>query len=217
VSSSGREGSVWIAEQSEEDFVLTGRFFGHLTDGDRMVETFEDLDAEQAIAWGRARAAVVLIRPGDGDYYSAGSHNPDPQRRPPWPPEGLVLKPRRARGFEALDNSEDDPPVLWDVRIKLELSGIVESGPYHRSVEAEPEPLDLQTPAPGYSQLSAAFMVRTSTRQQADEIAEGVADRALHALADACGDALPQGTFQHGWEVYPHRPGKPLTGQGVSY
>jgi len=110
---------VYIGENADPDDLMlwTGRFRGYLDRGRRCEAEFDDLSAEEAIAWGRERCAVVLIRVGDGDYYSAGELNPDPDELPQWPPEGLRLERRRVRGFEALDNTEDDPPVLWDVRI----------------------------------------------------------------------------------------------------
>jgi hypothetical protein len=50
--------------------------------------------ADAAIAWGRERADVILIRLGHtrGTYYSAGSVEPKPAERdatiPTWPPAG---------------------------------------------------------------------------------------------------------------------------------
>src|SRR6266498_1882448 len=69
------EGRIWIAEDfdPEDEMLLSGRFSGYLERGDHsQEEAFENLPADEAIAWGRARAAVVLIRTGDGDYHSAG-------------------------------------------------------------------------------------------------------------------------------------------------
>ena len=120
-------GTVWIAEDHDpdSDMMLTGRFSGYLERGERPEEEFEGLTADEAIAWGRKRAAVVLIRAGDSGYCSAGEHNPDPEELPSWPPPGVELERRRPRGLEALDTDEGDPPVLWDVRAEADLSGEV--------------------------------------------------------------------------------------------
>jgi hypothetical protein len=111
-------GTVFVAElmDPEEPFMLTGLFAGHVERDDDLADEFEDLPADEAIAWGRERAKVVLIRTGDSDYYSAGPDNP--QRLPEWPSSAAPHGPRRVPGFEALDNTEDDPPVLWDVRVR---------------------------------------------------------------------------------------------------
>jgi hypothetical protein len=132
-----RDGTVWIAEDvdREDTLLLTGRFSGYLEQDERPKDTFEDVEAQDAIAWGRSRAATVLIRTGDsGRYFSAGEHNPDPQRFPDWSPAGVRLERRRPRGFEALDNAESDPPVLWDVRIEAELGEPVDAGPFHERI-----------------------------------------------------------------------------------
>jgi hypothetical protein len=124
VAAPARHGKVWIAEDldRQEPLLLTGRFSGSLDRDEQLTDTFEDLKAEDGIAWGRARASTVLIRTGDsGCYFSAGEHNLDPQEFPAWPPAGLRLERRRPRGFESLDNTEGDPPVLSEVRITVDL------------------------------------------------------------------------------------------------
>jgi hypothetical protein len=216
---SARDGTVWIAEDldREDSLLLTGRFSGYLERGERLEDTFEDLDAEDAIAWGSARAVTVLIRTGDsGRYFSAGEHNPDPQRFPEWSSAGLRLERRRPRGFEALDNTESDPPVLWDVRIQADLARSSDVGPFYERIRAHPAAQNPQIPAPGYPAPSAAFLVAASTRKLADEIADGILKGALAALVEA----LPSGhagSWTSGVEVYPHRPGKPVRGEGVTY
>src|SRR4051812_38370086 len=76
------EDVVWIAENqdAQDPLLLTGRFCGHLDRGNAIADEFDDLSADEAIAWGRARSTVVLIRTGDGDYHSAGERNPAPRR-----------------------------------------------------------------------------------------------------------------------------------------
>jgi hypothetical protein len=91
-----RHGKVWIAEDldRQEPLLLTGRFSGYLDRDEQLTDTFEDLKAEDGIAWGRARASTDLIRTGDSSrYFSAGEHNLDPQEFPAWPPAGLRLEP----------------------------------------------------------------------------------------------------------------------------
>jgi hypothetical protein len=214
------DGTVWIAEDVDrmDSLLLTGRFSGYLERDGRPKDRFEDLEAEDAIAWGRARAAKVLIRTGDsGCYFSAGEHNPDPHEYPDWSPAGLRLERRRPGGFEALDNTESDPPTLWDVRISADLPTQASASPFHERIRSHPAVQNAEAPAPGYPALSAAFLVEASTHKQAQEIANRVLTYALATLAEA----LPAGDAGYGWvgeaEVYPHRPGKPVRGPGVTY
>ncbi len=214
-----RRGAVWIAEDFDADDppLLTGRFSGYLERDDRPKEAFDDLGADDAIAWGRARAAVVLIRSGDGGrYYSAGEHNPDPQELPVWPPKGIPLKRRRARGFEALDNTEGSRPVLWDVRIEAAVPPEAEVGRFHEKIRSRSALQNVQTPAPGYSAASAAFLVEAATHKQAREIADRILEEAFASLFKR----LPKSDVGYcvtGVEVYPYRPGEPVAGPGVTY
>ena len=147
------DGTAWIAEDvdREDSLLLTGRFSGYVERDERHQETFKDLAARDAIAWGRARATTVLIRTGDsGCYFSAGEHNPDPQQFPDWSPGGLRLERRRPRGFETLDNTESEPPVLWDVRIRADLAQPVDARPFRERIQGHPTAQNAQTPAPGY-------------------------------------------------------------------
>lgn len=214
-----REGTVWIAEDldREDALLLTGRFSGYLERNERRRATFESLEPDEAIAWGRARATAVLIRTGDGGcYFSAGERNPDPERYPAWPPEDVRLERRRPRGFEALDNTEHDPPVLWDVRIEAGHSGTTDLGPFNERVRSDPAARNAQVPAPGYGAPSAAFLVEASTRDQAERIANRILEEAFAALVEA----FPIDDADYwlgGPEVYPYRPDKPARGPGVIY
>jgi hypothetical protein len=206
---------VWIAEDHDanDSLKLTGRFSGYFDRGKRMVEELEDVSAGEAIAWGRQRASVVLIRTGDSDYYSAGERNPDPEEFPPWPPPGLRLEPRRPRGFEALDSTEHSAPALWDVRVEAQLSG--DAKPFHDAVKASAGVRDVRAPAPGYGPASAAFLVEVATHKQAVAIAETVLGAAVQAMLRT---APRSGhLFWSGHEVYPHRSGESVTGPGVTY
>jgi hypothetical protein len=165
-----RDGTVWISEDADPDepMLLSGRFSGHLERDKRLREAFDDLEADEAVAWGRARAATVLIRTGDSDYYSAGEHNPDPEAYPVSPPPQIRLERRRPRGFEALDNTERDPPVFWDVRLQVEASNQLEAAAFREEIRSHPAALKVQTPAPGYPVASAALLIETATYNQAN-------------------------------------------------
>jgi hypothetical protein len=91
---SARHGIVYIA-QDAPDLVdhRAPRFIGHweATDPPRLLEAGpSSSDVEDAIAWGRARAEVILVRIGmPGVYYSAGEAQPARgERLPEWPPLG---------------------------------------------------------------------------------------------------------------------------------
>jgi len=119
-------GVVWIAEDALsaespgllfDGEVYTGRFSGlHDDGGGGVAAEFEGLDAEAAIAWGRARAPRVLIRLVDGDYLSAGVDSPDDT--PPWPPAEPIRR-RRPRGEEWRDRDPGAAPIAWRVRVDL--------------------------------------------------------------------------------------------------
>lgn len=213
-------GTVWIAEDVDpmDSLLLTGRFSGYLERGGRTRDRFEDLEVEDAISWGRARAAKVLIRTGDsGCYFSAGERNPDPHAYPDWSPATLRLERRRPGGFEALDNTERDPPTLWDVRLSAELPCQASARPFHERIRSDPAVQNVEAPAPAYPALSAAFLVEASTRGQAQEIADRILTDALSALAEALTASDAGYGVVAEAEVYPHRPGKPVRGPGVTY
>jgi hypothetical protein len=212
------DGTVWISEDADRDepMLLRGRFSGHLEQDKRLRETFHGLEADEAVAWGRARAATVLIRTGDSDYYSAGERNPDPEAYPVWPPPHIRLERRRPRGFEALDNTERDPPVLWDVRLQVEASNQLGASAFREEIRSHPAALSVQTPAPGYPIASAALLIETATYNQATEVANGILQKALEAFAET----LPKNgarSFCGGVEVYPHRPSSPVKRPGITY
>ena len=213
------DGTVWIAEDldSTDSLLLAGRFSGYLERDGRPKDRFEDLEAEDAIAWGRARAAKVLIRTGDsGCYFSAGERNPDPREYPEWAATGLRLERRRPGGFEALDNTESDPPTLWDVRLSAELPNQASASAFRERIRSDPAVQEAEAPAPGYPVASAAFFVKASTLGQAQAIANRILSEVLGTLAEAL-PATDSYAFVAGAEVYPQRPGRPVTGPGVTY
>jgi hypothetical protein len=199
-----REGVAWIAEDSDGDdgLMAAGRFSGHIEDGDDPDAAIEDASLDEALAWARECCDVVLIRLWDSDYYSAGTTNPDPGEYAEWvdPPE--PIRRRRPRGLEALDNTEDSPPVPWDVRLSaswLSDEELLEA--VRRDERAEPVPED-----PRHAKATGArVFVRAPTRRQAEAIAEDMLDRALATLRGA-----GSGGFSDGYQVYPYSPDAPV-------
>jgi hypothetical protein len=125
-----RSGTVFIGENFDldEPYLLTGRFTAHW-EGEDVSEHMdgpEGVPVEEAIAWGRERADVVLIRLGDSDvHYSAGRLQPPPEPDdeedlPVWP-EGRQVARRRLPGKEHLDLVTDEP-IAWTVRLPRRVS-----------------------------------------------------------------------------------------------
>ena len=67
-----------------------GPAWGYIDDGVRAVEEGEWLTADEAIAWARQRAQVVLVRVGYSDYHSAGEHHVPGV--PAWPPTEHAIR-----------------------------------------------------------------------------------------------------------------------------
>ena len=116
-----KPGTVFVGEDfDEDDFDLcTGSWSAHWEDGREHRQGPQRVSAQEAIAWGRDQADVVLVIPADSDvHYSAGARRPEPEESsdfPPWP-EGQELPRRRASGREYLDGAPDAAPILWRVR-----------------------------------------------------------------------------------------------------
>jgi hypothetical protein len=49
------------------------------------------LNVEGAVAWGRERAPLVLVRLGGSRYFSAGTEDPSDEALPRWPPSAEAL------------------------------------------------------------------------------------------------------------------------------
>jgi hypothetical protein len=107
--------------------------------------------------------------------------------------------------FEALDNTEGDPPTLWDVRIRADLPDEASASPFHERIRSDPAVQNAEVPAPGYPAHSAAFLVEASTLKQAQEIADRILSDALGPLAAALPATDGYG-FVAETEAYPHRP-----------
>ncbi len=122
-----RSGTVHIGEDFDlEDFSMwSGRWSAYWearAGNSSPREGPQGVSASEAIAWGRAQADVVLIRPGDSiQHYSAGHRHPEGEDLPVWP-EGKELERRRDPHHAYLDRPADSPPILWRVRYSFSLA-----------------------------------------------------------------------------------------------
>ena len=123
-----RSGTVFVAEDSDDEDLgmWSGRFSAHWEahDGSQpwFVEGPQGVPLDEAIAWGRSQADVVLVLLGPYDVrYSAGTRHPvvDGEQLPVWPESATVERRRRA-GMEHLDIAADEP-VRWTVRLARQL------------------------------------------------------------------------------------------------
>ncbi len=116
----GRRQDRWahfVEDEGQDDLgsLYLGTFSGHVEGKTRMLEQVEGLTADEAIAWGRERAVVVLLRLADGDeHFSAGDENPRREREWP-PPEPEPVARRRPPGQEWRERTAADAPVAWAV------------------------------------------------------------------------------------------------------
>ncbi len=83
------------------------------------------VSVKEAIAWGRERAPVVLVKPapstGSGGWnptFSAGSSTPRGESTVPWPPEGVEFRPRVA-GTDPADGVQS---AEWIIRVGLDVA-----------------------------------------------------------------------------------------------
>jgi hypothetical protein len=112
-----RAGTAVIGEDFGDEFgTWSGRWSAHwdADEGPEHRDGPHEVTAAEAIAWGRARADKVLIRPGDSDiYYSAGAVNVGDDGAV-WP-EGREPLPRREPSLAYLDRTDEVPPIQWRV------------------------------------------------------------------------------------------------------
>lgn len=74
---------VWIAEIPDE-VEFGGGWWAVWNDEDAqetLLESLESQDLERALAWGRQRAVIVMVRRHASEYFSAGDE------APPWWPD----------------------------------------------------------------------------------------------------------------------------------
>jgi hypothetical protein len=214
-----RPGTVWITEDFDDrEFgYLTGLFSAHWQGPDDEHELGPQLaPVEEALAWARERADVVLIRSGESDYYSAGARQPEGRELPEWP-AGAQFTRRRAPSAAYLDRTEDDEPILWQIRLHVSIP-VQKLGEFpaafSRAVAADGRVVD---PAPyvdpevessggtDYSHLAAEtpvvnarFKLGARTWQEAQEIAGDIAVVAFRAALPTLDGTSTGWTFSIG-------------------
>jgi hypothetical protein len=185
-----REGTVFIAEDvdAEDPYLLTGRFSAHW-EGDE-VPGFragpEGVSAEEAIAWGRLQADVVLIRLADSDvHHSAGSRRPPPEPGDDFPvwPEGRTVSPRRLPGMEHLDLQSAEP-IAWEVRLPRPVSrrrAEVEAEKLRDSLANDPAVSNLRVSVERGRRVAAVlrFVVRARNHAEAMQLVFDLEGRTL--------------------------------------
>lgn len=114
--------TVLISELPDPDD--SGRFSGLFAahreneSGGNMLMGPVDVPIEEAIAWGRSQAQVVLVRIGDSlAQYSAGDRQVLDDHTRPWPPDGLKIAARPEGS--SLDGSEQVVPWRVEATAKV--------------------------------------------------------------------------------------------------
>lgn len=193
-----------LARVPVNSIYASARFWGYVDlGGGRLGDQLGDATVEEALDWARKRAEVVLVRLFDrGGHYSAGSRNPDPDAFPEWD-DGTVVKRRRPRGLEMLDNSESDPPVPWDLRFYTD--AMMDHDAFTAYVQQDPRAVPVPDDAtPASDDRGIRVFVRASTWAQADAIARKLFDEGRTRFRT---EPAPGGWWSSaGISVYPHAP-----------
>ncbi len=213
-------GIVYVVEELDDDmYTCTGRWSAHWQDRDEVERGPDGLTARGAIAWGRARADVVLVSPVDTVVqYSAGIRHPP--ENPLWP-DGQELPRRPSADIPARDHGDGDAPCLWRVSAgtmsaMLDLAGLADG--YDASLRADRD-IDevLASPhVPAAGRLECEFTVSARTAAEARVIALDASERALDAAAIGLGrtgdgrdSVLPASTLVESYVTEPVRLGSP--------
>lgn len=120
----------------------------------------------------------------------------------------MQVVPRRPRSLEALDNTEDDPPVLWDVLLRPGYG--VDATAFQNAVEADARTLPVPPEAQSDRIEGVRVLVRVSTQQQAWAIAEELANAGWLAAGPMALPPLDEPVQSRGYEVYPFAPDAPV-------
>jgi len=109
--------TAFIAEEVQFDErgpIATGRFLGNVQTEDGAITDSIDreLSLAEAIRWARERVPRVVVRIAGEEptLDTAVDHT-------------RTLRRRRPAGWEFLDRTSADPPILWDVIVEMEKDG----------------------------------------------------------------------------------------------
>lgn len=85
---------AWVAENPSDGVSRPGLFAACLMIGEEVQDSATGLELEDALAWGRSRASVVMVRTAaEGRYFSAGAEKPPWGEEPQWPPDEHEARP----------------------------------------------------------------------------------------------------------------------------
>ena len=192
-------GAVFIAEEIDprDVYWLTGAFSAHweAPHGTGFRDGPEGVTADEAVAWGREQAEVVLIRLADSDVYqSAGRRRPDPET-PLWQP-GTIVRPRRRPGMEHLD-LEAEEAIPWEVRLPRWVSRTrtdAEVEQVRESLAADPAVSGLRVEVQRGDRVEAIcrFVVRARSHREAMQTVLDIEKRTIDRLPLPT-DELPGG------------------------
>jgi hypothetical protein len=147
-------------------------------DGTKLRDGPEDVPVDEALAWAREQAPIVIVQVGGGEdgMYSAGTSELLEDGVQPWPVEGLVIA-ERPEG-SALDGSEQSVEAAY-VRLRVSEE---QEGRICDRLRADPRVAGVEQS--DTREFSFALVVCGSGLKPA-------ADLALRLLIDAVSDALP--------------------------
>lgn len=194
-----RAGVVFIVEDYDDDdgTFLSGRFSATWEDqatGEHL-QGPQSVPADEAIAWGRSLADVLIVRVDETDMYSAGIHQPHDCVLSAWPPAGGLPSRRRAPSAAYLDRTGAEPPIPWDSNITVRLGGRSAGSVAGRFVDvvAADSEVDVtgidSVEGDDHWMIAVSLSVVARTATAADDRAEMVARRALSRSLEATSEA----------------------------
>jgi hypothetical protein len=185
-------GLVLVTEQfdDDDDDVCSGLWSAHWQSGDQWRHGPEGVSAQEAIAWGRRQADVVIVEAADSDVrYSASAGTGAASELPAWP-EGRELPRRRATGMEHLDRSDAAEPISWRVESggsfpESRLADFIRAYGTSLQHDAAIDAVLIAPHAVGQGRYACEFAVLAATAAEAESKALSAADRAFEEAFDA--------------------------------